>query len=65
MRDGARDGKTATIRCARICFHWFVCSDYPELVSPTVAGGTFMGEIIHIRKFPWYFLNSVANVVKD
>ena len=40
-----RDG--ATMRCARICYHLFKkgrpFSDFPELVAPIVAGGTFMG----------------------
>ena len=69
LRDGARDGKAATLRCARICFHLFKkgrpFSDYPELVAAIVAGGTFMGETNYSKEFPRHFLNSVAHVVKE
>ena len=69
LRDGVRDGTAATMRCARICYHLFKKGrpflDFPELVAPIVAGGTFMGETNHSKEFSWHFFNSVAYLVKE
>ena len=69
QRDGARDGRAAAMRCARLCFLLFKkgrpFSDYPDLVATIVAEKTFMGETNHSIQFPRHFVQSVAQVVKN